>query len=68
MKKNMGTFDRIARVLLAVIIFALYFTGQITETTAIVLLAVGVVFALTSALSFCPLYLPLGINTSDKKD
>lgn len=68
MKKNMGTFDRIARVLVAVVILGLYFTKQITDTTAIILLALAIIFALTSLVSFCPLYLPFGLNTNKKKD
>ncbi|OYU97803.1 MAG: hypothetical protein CFE21_04045 [Bacteroidetes bacterium B1(2017)] len=68
MKKNMGSFDRIARVLVAVVILGLYFTEQITGTAAIILLALAIIFALTSLVSFCPLYLPFGLNTNKKKD
>ncbi len=67
MKKNMGTLDRIVRVLVAVVIAALYFTGTISGTVAIVLLALAAVFILTSLVSFCPLYLPLGLSTLRKK-
>jgi Protein of unknown function (DUF2892) len=67
MKKNMGTVDRIARVLIAVVIAALYFMHVINGTLAIVLLALAGIFILTSLVSVCPLYLPFGINTGDKK-
>ncbi len=67
MKTNMGTFDRILRVVVAVVIAVLYFTGTISGTLGIVLLALGGIFLLTSVLSFCPLYFPFGINTSPKK-
>jgi hypothetical protein len=63
MKKNMGTADRIIRIILVIVIGILYFTGQITGTAAIVLGIIAVIFILTSIVSFCPLYLPLKIST-----
>ncbi|MCP9764722.1 YgaP family membrane protein [Lacihabitans soyangensis] len=67
MKANMGSTDRIIRILLAVIMAALYFTGVVTDTLGIVLMVVAAVFALTSLISFCPLYPILGINTCGTK-
>ncbi len=67
MKKNMGSADKIIRIIIAIIISALYFTQIITGTLAIVLLVLGAVFLLTSFISFCPLYVPLGINTCKQK-
>lgn len=66
MKKNMGTTDKVIRILIAVVIGVLYFTNAISGTLAIVLGILAIVFVLTSFISFCPLYLPLGINTSKK--
>ncbi len=63
MKANMGLTDRAFRVILAVIVGVLYFTGQISGTLAIILGVLAIVFLLTSLISFCPLYLPLGIST-----
>lgn len=67
MKPNMGTTDKVVRILVAIIIAALYFTNMITGTVAIVLLILAAVFILTSFLSFCPLYLPFGISTRKKE-
>jgi hypothetical protein len=67
MKKNMGTIDRLIRAIIAVIFITLYATGTITGTTGIILIALAVVFLLTSLVSFCPLYLPLGLSTIRKK-
>lgn len=64
---NMGTADKAIRILVAVVIAVLYFTNTISGTLAIVLGILAVVFVLTSFISFCPLYLPFGINTSKKK-
>ena len=67
MKANMGSADRIVRVLLAVVFAVLYFTGTVTGTFGIVLLVLGAVFLLTSVFSFCPLYAPFGISTCSVK-
>lgn len=67
MKRNMGTTDRVLRVLVAVVIAVLYFTHQISGTWAIVGLIISGIFILTSLISFCPLYLPFGINTRKKE-
>jgi hypothetical protein len=66
MKKNMGTIDRVLRVLVAVVIAILYFTNTIHGGLGIGLLVLAAIFLLTSFVSFCPLYLPFGLNT-DKK-
>nr|WP_315147279.1 DUF2892 domain-containing protein [uncultured Flavobacterium sp.] len=67
MKKNMGSTDKVIRILIALIIGVLYYTGIISGTTAIILGIFAVIFVLTSLISFCPLYLPLGISTCKKK-
>lgn len=63
MKPNMGTVDRAVRLLIAVAIAVLYFTGGISGTVAVVLGIVAVVFALTSFAGRCPAYMPFGIST-----
>ncbi len=66
MKKNMGTVDRIVRVVLALIVGVLYYMGEITGTAAIVLGVLAVIFLFTSIFSFCPLYLPFKLSTIGK--
>ncbi len=65
--KNMGTADRVIRILLALVFAYLYFTGTVAGTLGIILLVLGVVFLLTSFISFCPLYLPFKISTAKKE-
>ncbi len=67
MTANMGSTDKFIRLGLAALVAVLYFLNLITGTVAIVLGALAIVFALTSLISFCPLYLPFGINTCNKK-
>lgn len=63
MKKNMGSADRIIRVVIGLIIATLYFMEIISGTLAIILGVIAVIFILTSLVSFCPLYAPFGLST-----
>lgn len=67
MKKNMGLIDRIIRLVLAAVVGVLYFTGQITGTAAIILGIFALIFVATSAIGFCPLYVPFKFSTIKKK-
>jgi len=66
MKKNMGTIDRIIRILMAITVGVLYMTGSITGFAAIILGVLAIVFIITSLIGFCPLYVPLKISTIGK--
>ncbi|ARV11135.1 DUF2892 domain-containing protein [Gilvibacter sp. SZ-19] len=68
MKKNMGTLDRVLRLVLAVVAVALYYFEVVSGTLGIVLMILAAVFVLTSFVAFCPLYLPFGLNTCKVKE
>lgn len=63
----MGNTDKGIRVLLAIGIVLSYFFNIIQGTLAYVLMALAIVFVLTSFISFCPLYAPFGISTCKTK-
>jgi len=63
----MGLIDRIIRVLLAVVVGIFILTGQLNGVAAIVLGILAVVFLLTSAVAFCPLYVPFHVSTKKKE-
>lgn len=67
MKKNMGSVDKIIRLIIAAVLGFLFYNGTLTGTIGIVAVVVAGVFALTSLVSFCPLYTLLGINTCSVK-
>jgi hypothetical protein len=67
MRKNVGTTDKIVRLLLAALIAVLYLTNVITGTLAIVLLVVAVVLVLTSLFSRCGIYAITGQSTCEVK-
>ena len=67
MKKNMGTADRVIRIIIAAIIALLYFSDILTGSIGIILLILAIVFVLTSLISFCPLYVLFGLKTCQSK-
>jgi Na+(H+)/acetate symporter ActP len=68
MKQNMGSLDRVLRIIIALGIAVLYFTDQMSGTAAIVLGLLAVIFVVTSFIGVCPLYIPLKLSTKkDKK-
>ena len=67
MKTNMGTADRAVRALVALALVGLWFNGTITGLLGTILVVLAAVFLGTSAMGFCPLYLPLGISTCGRK-
>jgi uncharacterized membrane protein len=67
MKKNMGSTDRIIRLLFAIVVAVLFYTKTVEGTLALVLGVLATVMVATSLISFCPLYLPFGLSTRKKK-
>ncbi len=67
MKANIGSFDKVIRIILAIIFAVLYFTKLVDGTVGIVLLVLSGILLLTSMFSFCPLYTILGLKTTSKK-
>lgn len=67
MKKNMSTADRIIRLIVAAVFAYLYFGGIVTGALGLILVALGVVFVLTSFIGFCPLYAPFNFSTRKKE-
>ena len=58
MKTNIGTIDRVLRILAGLVLIGLAFTGTIGVWGY-----VGVVLLLTGLVRICPAYSLLGINT-----
>lgn len=63
----MGTADRTVRIIVALLIAALYYYEVIDGTLAYVLMALAAIFILTSFISFCPLYTLFGLTTCKPK-
>jgi len=67
MKKNVGTVDKVLRILIAVAVIVLYFTHVISGVLAIILLIVAAILVVTSLVSVCPIWLALGLSTRKKE-
>jgi hypothetical protein len=66
-KINEGSADRVIRVVLGIVLLALYFMGTVTGTLGWVALVVGIIALATGAVGFCPLYAVLGLSTCPVK-
>lgn len=66
MKVNMGSADRIIRMIVAVVFAIMYFTGIVPGTLGLILTIVALIFLFTATTGFCPIYRVLGVST--KKD
>jgi hypothetical protein len=64
MKANVGGLDRTLRIVVGVVLIALFF---VLQGPARYLAILGVIALGTGLLNFCPLYSMLGINTCPKK-
>jgi len=63
MKTNVGTADKIIRILIALGFGALFISQTATGIWGYTLLALGGVLIVTAMVGFCPLYRLLGIST-----
>jgi len=66
MKKNIGSTDKAIRLIVALLFVILYLTGTISGTLGVILMILAATFALTSFISFCPIYFLLGLSTNNK--
>jgi hypothetical protein len=62
MKLNMGSADRIIRLIVGLFLISLIFWGPKTYWGLI-----GVILVLTAFVGFCPLYVPFKLSTRKKK-
>jgi hypothetical protein len=68
MKKNMGSTDKVIRIVIAIGIALLYYFNIIEGTLAYILMALAIIFIVTSFINFCPLYTLFGVNTCKTKN
>lgn len=63
----MGSADRVTRIIIVLGVVVLYYFKIIDGTLGFILMIFAAISLLTSLVSFCPLYLPFGINTCKAK-
>ena len=67
MKKNVGSIDKIVRLLLAAVFIILFFTHVVVGIFGYILLALAAILILTSLFSFCPIWMIFGVKTCKTK-
>ncbi len=67
MKANVGTTDKIIRVIIGIILIISAFLFSMSWTIEIIFIIVGVVALLTALSGFCLIYKLFGINTCKVK-
>jgi len=68
MKKNVGSIDKIVRIIIAIAAIYFAYTGKVENPWNYVLYAVGGIMILTSLLGTCPLFSIFRINTCKVKE
>jgi len=60
---NVGKTDQMVRYILGIVLIIAYFLHWVVGTLGLISLILGVIFVVTAAIRFCPLYTIFGINT-----
>ncbi len=68
MKKNVGIYDTIFRLIFAIVVALLIFLGILKGLWAIILGIAGGVLLITGLVGWCGLYAALGIRTCPMKE
>jgi hypothetical protein len=63
MTANVGSTDKIVRLVLALVVVGFAFVAGIATALGLALLVVGVVLAVTAFTGFCPIYRVFGMST-----
>jgi len=63
MKKNMGSYDKLIRLGIAIVLIILYYKDVLIGTFGIIALIAALILTLTSLISFCPIYTIFGISS-----
>lgn len=67
MKSNIGSTDKIIRLIIAIVALAAKFFIPLTGVLGIVAIVVAAIALVTGLMNFCPLWAAFGINTNKKK-
>lgn len=55
-KRNMSSFDRVSKFIVAVLLLSLFFVAGVRGFLGLIFLVVGLLFSFSSITSYCPLY------------
>lgn len=63
LKSNIGTADRTIRLLLAIVLIALFYTEVLPGIFGVIGLILALLLTVTSLITFCPVYKILKLNS-----
>ncbi|VVB88067.1 Uncharacterised protein [uncultured archaeon] len=66
MEKNCGTIDRVVRIVVGIVLLYVAATGMVQGIVMYIAGLLGLIMLATAILAYCPLYVPLKINTAAK--
>jgi len=67
MKKNVGSIDKLVRLVIAIVAVWAAYTGQVESPWTYVLYVVAAIMVLTAFTGTCPIWLVAGVNTIKSK-
>ena len=68
MKRNVGGIDRIARIVIGIVLLIVGLTAPVGMTWQVVALVIAAIALVTAVVRFCPANAILGINTSELEE
>lgn len=66
LEKNLGTADRVVRLIFSTTVIILFFIGAIGGPLAAWLLVLSALLMLTVVFSFCPVYRAFGLDSKEE--
>ncbi len=66
MEQNVGTIDRVVRIVIGIVLLYAAATGMVQGIVMYIVGLLGLIFLAAAVLAYCPLYVPLKINTATK--
>ena len=67
MKKNVGSIDKLVRIIIAAAAIWAAYTHQVASPWDYVLYAIAIIMVLTAFIGTCPIWLAAGMNTLKSK-
>jgi len=64
MKANIKSYERVLRIIVALLLCGFYFTDFFNETWRVLFLLGGIIIGLSGVLGYCAFYQIIGINKS----
>ncbi len=67
MERNLGILDKTIRIMLAVLVAALYYSEMIPQSMALIVFLPAAILLLTGFAGFCPFYTAFGMSSCKRR-